>query len=420
MLGNLHSWLVFGGLIYVPLALRRRRHRRQTDERAILAISALGIIVVNYALYLAYLTYVGWHWLRFMLPAMLALFVLLAAGCDQLRQWLTPRWPRLAFAAMLPTLVVVWSAEEHLRPPVGYERILMMQRYLPEVLPPNAVILTYTHSGALASATGRPLVRLDVVEPPVLDRIVRDLRRRGYRPVYVFDVAVEADFIGYRFRTSEFGRLTWPARAELASVTSIVYYDIADRDAFMSGERWATDVLVGGRSTHGNVRWADMRAERERIILPLPDETAAFRSQLEAIYRDQLGRSAVTPAIDPGEGLRWLRRYLRLRLHGCGHEAAAERLRIQMAEGNPPPLCARPDGVVFPDEDDSRDFRRQLEARLVGQPIRQPATSVDAIGEVVWTQRYLEARVRGCSHEEAAAAIAGQITGTWIGPLCNN
>ena len=41
--------------------------------------AALGIVVVNYSLYLPFLTYEGWGWLRFMLPALTALFILFAA-----------------------------------------------------------------------------------------------------------------------------------------------------------------------------------------------------------------------------------------------------------------------------------------------------------------------------------------------------
>ena len=412
MLAQLHSWVAFGGLVFVPFALRGMGRSREAYTRGLLAASAAALILVNYALYLAYLTYVGWHWLRFLLPAMLALFLLLAAAVDHLRVWLKPRLGGFSVIAVLPALLVGWWGEEHIRPPVGYERIHMMERYLPAVLPPNAVVITYAHGGAIAAATGRPILRLDYIEGNALDPIIRALKRRGYRPVYVFDVAIEADFLSYRFKAAEFGRLTWPARAEITSVTSIVYYDIADREAFFSGERWPTDVLVDGRSTRGNVNWGDMRLERERIILPIPHDTAAFRSELDATYRDQLGRSAAAAAIDPGDAMLWLRRYLRFRLHGCSHESASFRVWEQIESGKPPALCAAPDEIIFPAENESTDFRQQLEKRLAGRPVRQPPTPVDGLGEVVWLQRYLEHRVRGCSHADATTRIVQQIAGS--------
>jgi hypothetical protein len=411
MLAALHSWVAFAGLAFVPFGVRGMRASRDAYTRGLLVVSAVGLIVVNYALYLPYLTYVGWFWLRFLLPALLALFLLLAAGADHLRMWLQARWPRLSAAALIPVLIVPWYGEKEIRPQVGYERIHMMERYLPEVLPRNAVVLTYAHGGAIAAATGRPLIRIDYVEGGLLDPLIRTLQRRGYRPVYVFDVAVEGNFIGDRFKATELGRLTWPARAELTSVTSIVYYDLADRDAFSSGERWPTDILVAGRSTLGNVRWQDMRGPHERIILPTFQETAAFRTHLDAIYRDRLGRGAATPPLDAAATLGWLRRYLRFRLHGCSHESAASRIWQQLTSGGSPPLCGAPDAVAFPPENESSDFVRQLADRLRDRPIRQPPTHVDALGEVVWTQRYLAARVSGCSHDDAVAAVEREIGG---------
>jgi hypothetical protein len=411
MLAELHSWFAFAGLAFVPFGVRRMRSSPEAYTRGLLVLSAVGLIVVNYALYLPYLTYVGWFWLRFLLPALLALFLLLAAGLDHLRLSLQPRWGRLAHAALLPGLIIPWFGEEQIRPQVGYERMHMMERYLPEVLPRNAVVLTYAHGGAIAAATGRPIVRIDYVEGEALDQVIRSLQRRGYRPVYVFDVAVEGAFIGGRFKTMELGRLTWPARAELTSVTSIVYYDLADRESFFSGERWPTDVLIAGRSTHGNVLWQDMRGAHERVILPTPSETAWFRTWLDAVYRDRLGRAAAVAAVDPADAMRWFRRYVRFRLHGCSHQSAASRVWLQLASGGAPPLCSAPDAVEFPPENESSDFLRQLTEKLRDRPVRQPPTHVDSLGEVVWTQRYLAARVNGCSHDDAVAAVERQIGG---------
>ena len=411
MLAELHTWVAFGGLLYVPFAVHGMHASGQSYTRGVVALSAVGLILVNYTLYLPYLTYVGWHWLRFLLPALLAMFVLLAAGVDQLRVWLAQRWPKAAPVAILPALFVAWAGEAHLRPGVGYERIHMTQRYLQDALPSNAVILTNTHGGAWTAASGRPSLRLDVLSGDNLDRVVADLQRRQWRPVFIFDAATEGDFFAYRYKAAELGRLTWPARAEVTTSTSVLVYDIRDREAFFSGDRWPTDVLLGGRTERGLTEWAHMRAPLERIILPFPQETAAFRSVLDAIYRDHLGRTAINPAIDPGDFLLWMRRYLRLRLHGCGHERAVAGVWQQLSTHRVPQLCARPDTVSFPPENESMDFRRHLEEWLRDRPVRQPPTYVDALGEVVWTQRYVEQRVRGCSHQDATTVVVQQITG---------
>ena len=417
LLAELHTWLAFGGLLYVPFAVTGMRTSEEARVRGLLALSAVGLIVVNYGLYLPYLTYEGWYWLRFLLPAVLAMFLLLAAGLDALRLWLQRRWSTrvpIAAVAFVPALVVVWTALEHVQEPVGYERIHATERYLAEVLPAEAVILTFSHGGAWARATKRPIVRLDFIQPDALDRVIVDLRRRGYRPVFVLDTAVEGDLFTERFRNQRYSRFTWPARAEIVSATSVFYYDTADRELFYSGDRWHTDVLVAGGRARAPIAWSDMRVEHERVILPLPEETAALRSALNAVYRDRLGRGAEVPAVAASESLRWMRRYLRLRLHLCAHETAVAAIGEQLRGGEPPPLCGRPDGVLFPPENETMAFRQAVEEQLRQRPARKPPTPVDALGEVVWTQRYVDARVRGCSHAAAIQNVAQQISGETV------
>ena len=411
MLIELHSIFALGGLLFAPFALRRMRATDASYTRGLLAISAVGLILVNYALYLPYLTYVGWYWLRFVLPAILALFVLLAAGVDHLRLWAQTRHPRLAFLVVAPALFVVWSAQEHVRPTPGYERMQLMEHYLPDVLPRNAVVLTYAHGGALAASTGRPVLRLDIMNPDALDRIVGDLNRRALEPVFVLDVAVDGPFFTDRFKGQQLGRLTWPARAEMTSVTSILYYNISDRETFFQGDRWPTDVLVAPATAPGTVQWNDFRATHERIILPVPEDTAAFRTLLELVYRHQLNRAEAPTSIHPRDAMTWMRRYIRFRLHQCTHEVAGDKVWQEIAEGSALALCGPPDTVSFPPQNETVDFRRQLEEKWQSRAVPSPSTAVDPVGDAVWMQRYLELRVGGCSQAHATAAVLDQIAG---------
>jgi hypothetical protein len=411
LVAELHSWLAFGGLVFIPLAVRRMRRGSPEYHVAVVAISALGLILVNYAAYLPYLTYEGWYWLRFMLPALLALFVLLGGALDSLRMSLQPRWPWLSVAALSPALVVALVPQEYIRAPVGYDRMMLMEGYLREALPPNAVILTFAHGGALSAATDRPIVRLDLIAPDALDRVVADLKRRALRPVYVLDAAIEGGLFSDRFKTSALSRLTWPARAEFSSVTSILYYDLQDRDLFLSGDRWLTDVLLAPPTTEAMVRWADFRAPLERILLPTPQDSRRFRGDLERAYRDTLKRQALPARVDPDAALKWTRRYIRYRLHGCDHGVAADKVFAQLSGTEPPPLCARPEAIAFPPRNETLDFRRRLEERTPSPIGRGVETAVDVEGDTVWTQEYLQLRISDCSHADAVATVLGQIIG---------
>ena len=231
----------------IPLALRRARESAAHHRAALIAAASLGIIVVNYVLYLPYLTFEGWYWLRFMLPGLTVSFVLFASVVDWCRLQIAARSRIAATFMVAPILFVAWHPQSQLRTVfTGNDmalRLALMGRYLREALPANAVVLTYLHSGAVAVYTGRPIVRLDMVPPESLDKVVDDLRRHAYHPVFVLDRAFDGPYFRERFGPSKYVRLDWPARAEFCSTTIVTYHDPEDRDAFFSGDRYPIDLL---------------------------------------------------------------------------------------------------------------------------------------------------------------------------------
>jgi hypothetical protein len=88
------------------------------------------------------------------------------------------------------------------------------------------------------------VVRLDLVKPSELDRVVDDLQRRGYRPALLVDEQTESQSFRQYFNGSRYQRLDWPPRAEFAAPMSVWYIETRDREPYRSGERWPTDVLV--------------------------------------------------------------------------------------------------------------------------------------------------------------------------------
>lgn len=420
LLVELHSWVIVAAVAMIPLAIRHARVDVSRRPAAVIALTATGLVAVNYALYLAYLTYEGWYWLRFLLPAMLAVFVLFAAAVDQMRLWLMGRRRWAGVLAVIPVLIVVLSPRRELRLPQGYPRLHLMGHYLRAVLPDNAVILTSVHGGALTMYTGRPILRLDIIASNDLDRIISDLHQHGHRPVLVLDLVVEGPFFAHKFgNTSKFGRLDWPARAEFASGPSITYHDPFDRELFLSGDRWATDVVVFPSDARRLRPWSDMRAPLERIVFPPPAETWQFKEELEAAYRDALARPATLTRIDPRVVHTWMRRYLRYRAHDCSHEQAASRVFTQMSGASAPPLCGRPADAAFPPHDEAVNFRRQLEEFLRNdRDATATTTFVDIVGDAVWLQEYLRARTNNCAHAEATAAVMAAIRGSTASAPC--
>jgi hypothetical protein len=216
-----------------------------------IAFSALAFVVLNVATYLPYLEFEHWPFLRFLLPATAAIFVLFGAVSAAVIGWAYARGALPAAAAIATVLAATLAVggrrmdlqEYALNDWRAQARIPMMGRYLREVLPPNAVVLSFIHSGSVAHYTGRPIVRLDLLDPATLDSVVSDLQRYGLDPSFVLDDALETPLFAGRFSGSRYAALDWPARAEFLAVTSIRYLRVSDLDLFRRGERWPTDRL---------------------------------------------------------------------------------------------------------------------------------------------------------------------------------
>jgi hypothetical protein len=81
----------------------------------------------------------------------------------------------------------------------------------------------------------------------------------------------------------------------------------------------------------------------------------------------------------------------------------------QIEGGGIAPLCAAPDSVQFPPWNETVELRRALDG--TGQHLAgsSSASAVDAEGEAVWLQQYLELRVANCSHQDATQAVIDRI-----------
>jgi hypothetical protein len=214
----------------------------------VVALSALAIVVVSFASIAAYLNFDQWTYLRFVLPAMAALFILLGALIVWVsRTLMQARWPRwLAPLALAPAALVIWQGLPQVQSALRDWRIthpvLLMGYYLREVVPRNAVVLSFMHGGTVEYFTGRPIMRMDLIAPD-LDRVIDLLQRQGYRPVIVLDEVIEAPHMERAYPASQFKELDWPARASFTAYGRIWYLDPADRQAYRAGARYATDVL---------------------------------------------------------------------------------------------------------------------------------------------------------------------------------
>lgn len=241
---QVYGWVPLVGLACVAVPARRMAPGARPGLWAL-----LGLIVLNAALYVAYLPYEHWLFMRFFLVAVGALQILAAGAIAVLVGLVKGRTRGIATvaAACLATALTIWPGVDEWRFALnewrGHARILLMGHYLREALPRNAVVLSFLHSGAVTHYTGRNVVSVESLAPDRLDGLVGDLETYGYEPVFVVDQVLEEQEFKRAFPNSRFAALDWAPRAEFVTTGSIRYFAVGDLQRQRNGERWPVDVL---------------------------------------------------------------------------------------------------------------------------------------------------------------------------------
>lgn len=205
----------------------------------------LVLIGINLALYLPYVVFEDWWYLRFLLPAIVLILILAGAVIDALcRRFIRVADARLVLAITVALLSAVFVQEARDRLAFRLQRLeSRFERagtYVRDRLPPNAVVFTTWHSGSVRFYAGRKTVVWDVLHPEWLDRSVEFVRARGYEPFLLFEGQEEQVF-RERFRSSAVGALDWPPAAEIMSQVRI--YRPADRGAYRRGSAPPTEYI---------------------------------------------------------------------------------------------------------------------------------------------------------------------------------
>jgi hypothetical protein len=213
----------------------------------------LALFVVNLALYLPYLVFDDWSYLRFLLPTLPLLLVLLAATLNAVivRAFGTSlaaarserpdlRQSMLAVATLIIVALFVHQARtRHAFDLRRYEsRFERAGEFVAARLPANALVITDYESGSIRFYSGRPALAWGALDPAWLDRAVAFARDRGLEPFLLFERAEEPEF-RTRFAASPLGALDWPPAAEIASQVRV--YRVADRERYRQGLPLSTE-----------------------------------------------------------------------------------------------------------------------------------------------------------------------------------
>jgi hypothetical protein len=179
-------------LAVVPLAALRRFDR--TTRIALIGL-ALFIAAVWFA-YLFYNPFDVWWYLRFLLPAFPAMFVMTGMGIA----WLLARYrgsSAIAIVLLIPLFALRISTIREggiLRLWQGGVVYASAAEYVRKQLPANAVLVTVQHSGSIRYNGERLTMRWDLLDPAWWPRALDVLVERGYRPFLLISSFEEKQF----------------------------------------------------------------------------------------------------------------------------------------------------------------------------------------------------------------------------------
>jgi len=181
----------------VPVYLRQRG---VPSTRLVITTVMFPLVVLG--LYVPYLVFDDWTYLRFLLPAYPVL--LAATAAVLLRFAMRPRFEAVSplLIALLVTAVAVYGAKLAQDPVFGgmkeaERRYLLAARYA-QTLPRPAVLAALHHSGSLHYYTDHDVLRWDLFDPAYIDSAIEYLRGRRYN-LYLFIDEHEMDQFRRRF-----------------------------------------------------------------------------------------------------------------------------------------------------------------------------------------------------------------------------
>ena len=173
-----HLWTVCGPLWLLGLTLGVIAARPEPRGKPAAIFAAVA------APYLFYLPFDHWETLRFLLPGLLPLSVLVADGLIKLARWPLNRAAATVITCLFLAFVIWWS-ESLLRSSSVWEVATLEERYplagdwVNVNTPPGSVVLANQHSGSLRWYGKRETLRWDLIAPNDLTQTVREIQSHG-------------------------------------------------------------------------------------------------------------------------------------------------------------------------------------------------------------------------------------------------
>jgi 4-amino-4-deoxy-L-arabinose transferase-like glycosyltransferase len=204
--------------VLAPIAWFVHRERFAT-----LSLGAWAVVVV--LIYLVFPAYDAQFSLRFLVPAIPPVMVLVSVTAYSLAGQLAARHQ---VASFLVIAAVAGSGVHTARSLRAFDleherRYAAIGHYIARELPERAVLLAMLHSGSANYYSGRPTIRYDLMSATRLDPLVEILRQRGYVPYLLIDSDERAAFQAQYREHSRLGALDWPPLVRMHSPPVEIY-----------------------------------------------------------------------------------------------------------------------------------------------------------------------------------------------------
>jgi hypothetical protein len=192
----------------------------------------LSCAVVVFTIYLLYVPWDAWWYLRFLLPIWPLAAVAAARTIARVRQ--PGHRGRLVAAAMWVAIGVYGGWQAYRRDSFdaarGEAKYVEVARAVDAIVDPDAVIISAQHSGSIRYYAGRLTLRWDVGDVAWLDRTVDWLAANGHHPYFVLEPQ-EIEQLRARYgRRNATARLDWTPMVVFRS-GAVTMFDAMRREA---------------------------------------------------------------------------------------------------------------------------------------------------------------------------------------------
>jgi len=205
--------------------------RRDADQPAVRLLGALFLATLFS--YLVYFPFEEWWYLRFLLPAIPAVLVLMSTGLVAIGRRVPRPWGRVTVTAVTLGLIAYTT-----RFNVGHgmfgplrdveRRYADVGVYVHQALPANAIIFAIQQSGSVRYYSGRMTIRWDLIDRDWTSRAAAEVERLGLHPYMViedWELPQMRDWFGLAPDAPP----PWPLVARLRAPVSVSVLDLSSR-----------------------------------------------------------------------------------------------------------------------------------------------------------------------------------------------